>query len=276
MKYFILLPLVFACALSTVASAAPINEIVINDITVTDTANAKQIYAVNPSNGQSIQSATYTSDAGNNANYTVWGHVGGESAGVGAGTAIIQDYTDSAGTLQTSAFRLRTPEEGAGVQFIDTYPLASVTTNSARLSFTLDLVQNAGDADDTFLNGAAFAANVFADGASATRFIATPNGPNGGRFGLTMANGSLFEVASYTNDTFYDIDIDFNFAGQMVTLLVDGTAGTAIPFRNTFGSTPALSEVFFYQVGYTAVPEPTAFALVCLSGFGVTLRRRQG
>jgi hypothetical protein len=256
------------------AAFAP-NKVVINDVTLTDTAASQQIFTVNPTNGQSVQSATYTQDVANNARYTVWGHVGGENAGVGTGTATVQDYTDSASVTKTSAFVLNTAEgPGGGMQFLDAYPINPVTTNSVRLSFSLNIVENAGDADDSSFNGAAFAANLFADSSSATRFIAAPNGPSGGKFGLTKADGTLFEVANYVNDKFYDIDVDLNFVTQQATLSVDGVSAGAIPFRNTFGSVPTFSEAFMYQVGYTAVPEPTGIALLGLGAGALLLRRR--
>jgi len=244
MKYVSLLGIAAVTVLGTDLGAAQAafapNKVVINDVTLTDTAASQQIFAVNPTNGQSVQSATYTQDVANNTRYSVWGHVGGENAGVGTGTATVQDYTDSASVTKTSAFVLNTAEgPGGGMQFLDAFPINQVTTNSVRFSFSLNIVENAGDADDSSFNGAAFAANLFANSSSATRFIAAPNGASGGKFGLTKADGSLFEVANYVNDKFYDIDVDLNFVTQQATLSVDGKEVAT----NTTSFTPSVFDV---------------------------------
>jgi hypothetical protein len=263
------------------AQCAVQNKAVLADISVTDTVSNTGMYSIQLTNGQNVLSPTYIQDIPNNAQYAGGGY--GNGVNLGDGTITIQNYTDSQSATHNTAIVMSTselaPPDGGAPLYFDTAPISSSAINSLRVSFAVNLVSNVGITVNGF-NNAAFAANIFANSISATRFIASPTSLTGGVFGLTQAGGAFFPVGTYNNDTFYDIDVDLDFASQTATLSIDGVAGTPIGFRNTFASTPSLTEVFFYQGASTVapVPEPTTLlvwaGLACCAGLASSRRNR--
>ena len=256
------------------ARGATVNEAVLANISVTNTATNSSMYSVQLTDGQNVIGNSYIQDVPNNAQYVGNGY--GNGTDIGDGTITIQNYTDSLSVSHDTSIVMNTtetaPPDGGAPLYFDTAPISLATTNSLRVSFAVDLVTNAGVTSNAF-NNAAFAANIFTDSTSATRFIASPTSATGGVFGLTKSDGSLFVVGTYNNDTFYNIDVNLNFVSQTATLGINGVESSPIGFRNTFNTTPQLTEVFFYQGA--PVPEPTSLGLLAVGSVALLLWRRR-
>ena len=242
-----------------------VNSAVLSDISATDTAINSSMYSIQLTDGQNVIGASYIQDGPNNAQYVGNGY--GNGVNIGDGTITIQNYTDGQSVAHDKSIVMTTtetaPPDGGAPLYFDTAPINLVTTDSLSVSFAVDLVSNEGVTTNAF-NNAAFAANIFTEYTSATRFVASPTSTTGGVFGLTKADGSLFTVGTYNNDTFYNIDVNLNFLSQTATLGINGVESDPIGFRNTFATTPQLTEVFFYQGA--SVPEPSTMVL---AGLGV-------
>jgi hypothetical protein len=187
--------------------------------------------------------------------HKIWAIGGFPDTGPVTGTVTVQN----AGGLSNAA-QMSTTQAGTGALWVDT----AFSATGSKMGVAFDLVIVDAPTSGIPQNGQAFVMQSFGDGAGGVarvfRFAATPTGASGGTFGLrdNTPAGNLITIGNYSEGIAYHIELQLDFATQMLDALLDG-ALVADDLAFVDAGRTALQELFIFQNGVDGVPNTAAF-----------------